>query len=369
MNTPTRLLALLLFLSPPAWWWQTTGRADALFDGQRSAWMGLADEVAADALSPISPSDFSTGSARFDGEWTVGTCLMAIVGLGHTIDRFPDTLDRYLRPMRTCASKLVQPEAMDFGSTAWGVRALDEPGFRGHAYLGYIGYALGVLRSHDPEFAFAEEHDKIIDGLAAQLERRPIWALQTYPGEAYPPDQAVVLAAIAAHPGDHRVLVERSLHQFRKIIDPSTGLSYQAVRSDTGARVDGPRGSGAMFSSLWLVDASPELSRELYIAGRSELFETVLTLGAMREYPRGEGGWGDIDSGPLILGYSVSATGFAMGPAAAHGDRATFRALYRSSHLFGLAYPTTRGWRYATGLSLGNAILLAAITTRTPPVE
>jgi hypothetical protein len=117
-----------------------------------------------------------------------------------------------------------------------------------------------------------------------------------------------------------------------------------------------------MFASLWLTDVAPELSGSLYEAGRDELFETVLTLGAFREYPLGFEGRGDIDSGPLILGYSISATGFAMGPARAQGDRATFRALYRSSHLFGIAHPTPRGWRYATGLSLGNAILLASMT-------
>jgi hypothetical protein len=124
-----------------------------------------------------------------------------------------------------------------------------------------------------------------------------------------------------------------------------------------------------MFSAFWLAHVDPELSRVLYEAGRDELFETVLTLGAFKEYPAQFPGHGDIDSGPLVLGYSISATGFAMAPARAHGDRDTFRALYRSSHLFGLAHTTPHGWRYATGFSLGNAIMLAAMTTPAPGVE
>ncbi|MCB9673887.1 MAG: hypothetical protein H6737_02160 [Alphaproteobacteria bacterium] len=360
------LVIALLLLVPPGWTWHASHRADRMFDGDRAAWLGLADEVARDALRTPTAADFATGSARFDGEWALGTCQMAIVGLGHVIDRFPETRDRYLPAMRACGAHLVDPATLAFGSDAWGERALEAPGFRGHAYLGYVGLALGVLRAHDPAFAHVREHDAIAEGLARQIAERPLCALQTYPGEAYPPDQAVVLAALAHHPGPYDAVLAKGLADFRHVVDPGTGLSFQAVRSDTGEPVDGARGSGAMFAALWLVDVDPALSRALYEAGRDGLFETVGPLGALREHPRGVSGGGDIDSGPLILGYSISATGFALAPARAFGDRATFRALYRSSHLFGLAHPTPRGWRYATGFSLGNAILLAAMTAAAP---
>ncbi|MEZ4317691.1 MAG: hypothetical protein R3F61_09305 [Myxococcota bacterium] len=366
MTLRTLLLSMFLAVAVPLGWTvDATRRADLLYDGDRAAWLGLADEVARDALRTPEAADFSTGSARFDGEWALGTCQTAVVGLGAVIDRFPDTRDRYLPAMRACGAHLVSPETLAFGSDAWGERALERDTFRGHAYLGYVGLALGVLRTHDPAFAHTREHDHIVRNLVAQLEERPLYALQTYPGEAYPPDQAVVVAAIAAHPADHEAVVARAVRDFRTVVDPATGLSAQAVRSDTGAGVDAPRGSGAMFAALWLLPVDAELASELYTGGRAALYRPVGPLGALREYPDGHGGLGDIDSGPLVLGYSISATGFAMGPARALGDRSTFRALYRTSHLFGLAHPTASGWRYATGLSLGNAILLASMTRST----
>jgi len=85
----------------------------------------------------------------------------------------------------------------------------------------------------------------------------------------------------------------------------------------------------------------------------------------MREYPRGaQGGWGDIDSGPVLFGVGLSASGFAVASARMHGDREMFRALWRSATLFGV--PVQRGGRqrFLTGGPLGNATLLAMSTAR-----
>lgn len=85
-------------------------------------------------------------------------------------------------------------------------------------------------------------------------------------------------------------------------------------------------------------------------------------FGAMREYPSGRSGNGDIDSGPVVLGASVSATGFALASSRLHGDRETFVGLYRTAHLFGLPVGDSAGFRYVSGGPLGNAILLAMLT-------
>lgn len=47
-------------------------------------------------------------------------------------------------------------------------------------------------------------------------------------------------------------------------------------------------------------------------------------------------GWGDIDSGPVILGISVAATGFSLAPARALQRPDIFQSLYRSAGIFGL---------------------------------
>ncbi len=87
----------------------------------------------------------------------------------------------------------------------------------------------------------------------------------------------------------------------------------------------------------------------------------------MREYPTGQAGWGDIDSGPVVFGVGISSTGFALAQARGSGDRTTYRQLFRTSWLFGAPIQTRNGRRYATGGAIGNAILLAMLTAGGTP--
>ncbi|HEY0192682.1 MAG TPA: hypothetical protein VGC42_16295, partial [Kofleriaceae bacterium] len=83
-------------------------------------------------------------------------------------------------------------------------------------------------------------------------------------------------------------------------------------------------------------------------------------FGAIREYADGRAGGGDTDSGPVVLGVSVSATGFALAPMRAWHRRAAFEALYRTVDLFGVP---VQGGGFAIGGPIGNALLLALLTS------
>lgn len=84
----------------------------------------------------------------------------------------------------------------------------------------------------------------------------------------------------------------------------------------------------------------------------------------MNEFPDNHKGRGDVDSGPLIFGMSPSACGFSLAGARAFGDRDTFVRLYRTAHLMGTPVDFNGRRTYVTGGPLGNAILLAMLTTQ-----
>ena len=90
---------------------------------------------------------------------------------------------------------------------------------------------------------------------------------------------------------------------------------------------------------------------------------TFSGFGAIREYAAGHRGSGDVDSGPVLLGVSVAATGFALGPARAHGRNASFERIFRTATLFGIPYSHGDRRRFATGGAIGNALLLALLTS------
>jgi hypothetical protein len=188
-------------------------------------------------------------------------------------------------------------------------------------------------------------------------------------------DNAAGIAALSLHDRatgeDHGAALASALDAVRRMRDPATGLLHQSTGPD-GTPLDAPRGSGTFLASWFLHRADPDLARGLYESGRSALSRRLLGLSAMREYPAGQDGSGDVDSGPLVLGYSVSATGFALGAATAAGDEETRAGVLRTARLGApLAILLVPGLgtdeKGATGSHLGDAILLAMLTAQGAP--
>ena len=343
--------------------------ADALFEGDAATQAGLARAVAETAMAPAPDAVFHTGSARFDAEWALVTDQMTALGLAQVIRAHPELAPELLPSVRAAVAHLVADERYAFAREAWGAgpfESLDSD--RGHAYLGYVALGVGALREVEPATPYAALHERIIAALLRRLARAPGGLLETYPGEAYPADIASVVGAIGQHArltgSDHHEVIARMARIYRTgFTDRASGYLAQTVdASGRGAA----RGSGTALAAYFWSFADAALARELGDAIARTGHRSVLGFGGVAEYAPGQDGSGDVDSGPVVFGVSVSATGFALASARQRGDRAQFAALYRTTALFGV--PVSRGdrWRFATGGPLGNALLLAMLTARRP---
>jgi hypothetical protein len=145
-------------------------------------------------------------------------------------------------------------------------------------------------------------------------------------------------------------------------IDRESGLVVQRMDAKTGKPHDAPRGSGTGLASYFAGFADREIAR-LLATGVLDHESTRFGFGAIREYAAGHTGGGDVDSGPVLLGISVSATGFALAPARAFGEHDAFIELYRTVDLFGLPASSGERRRFAIGGPIGNALLLALLTS------
>ncbi len=346
--------------------------ADALFDGDLAAQDALARAVAADVVRDTGAGSFHTGSARFDGEWSLVTSQMAALGLSQVILAHPEQRARYLPSLRLAVDHVLRPPTFAFATQAWGVSPLDHlDDDHGHAYLGYVALAVGALRTVDPATPHAALHDRLVDALARRLEHSASGAIETYPGESYPCDLATVVGAIGQHARlthtDRRALLARMATTYRsRWINPASGYLAQSVVPSTGEPASPGRGSGTALSSYFLSFADPSLSRALGVAVARTGHRTLAGFGGVLEYAPGSAGQGDIDSGPVVLGVSVSATGFALSSARQLGDRDRFVALYRTAALFGVPVARGDGRAFVAGGPLGNAIMLAMLTARSP---
>jgi len=110
----------------------------------------------------------------------------------------------------------------------------------------------------------------------------------------------------------------------------------------------------------FLVEIDPAFARAQY-----EIFKDRFVAGlGVREYPKGVGGQGDVDSGPLILGISLSATVVTMGAARVEHDPLADR-LAREGDLLGLPVSGLKTKRYALGLvPIGDAFLAWSASAR-----
>lgn len=335
------------------------------------------DPVLADSLSSglarwttteLHERSFATGSARFDGEWMFGTYVMAALGFGQVALARADVREENIARMERCLDALERPGIRGFDRDGWGddaIETLDEG--RGHlAYLGYASVVYALHRRLRPASRFAAREEAIVAAIERRALASPIGFIETYPNETYPVDNATAIAALALHaratgraPSPALARLTSALVQ---AIDPRTKLVYQSVNRDASMR-DTPRASGTALAAYLLAYADPALSRQLFVALEKGQFRTVLGFGAMMEHPiTKKDGRGDIDSGPVVLGFGVSATGFALGASRATGDRETFTALYATAHLFGAPFDEDGIRTYTTGGPIGDAILFAMLT-------
>src|SRR5262249_8899757 len=115
-----------------------------------------------------------------------------------------------------------------------------------------------------------------------------------------------------------------------------------------------------------LVDVDPAFAGEQYLRFRDRYVVSPLGLGpAVREYPDGVDGPADVDSGPLPLGVSLSATVVTIGAAQVHSDARLAAALANYGGLAGLPVDTPWPKRYAFRLfPVGDAFLAWSKTAR-----
>ena len=358
----------------PQWWCRW--RASAWSAGHAALGRGVERWINED----LSEQDFATGDSKFDGEWLFATYMMAGMGFGQLARATPcaEEKRRYTRLMDRCIERLTSRQLRRFDAEAWGEDALETLDRDGRDHAAYLGY-LNVLISHrrllgPMSTKHAQLNDRVTRALVRRLRRSRLLQLQSYPSEVFPVDNAAVVGSIGLYDravgADHSRLLARWGRQLRRrAVDPESGLLRQQLDPRTGAPGDVPRGSGTALAVYFLSFSDPRLSRELYRALRTNQASTLLGFGVVREYGPGHGGWGDIDSGPVLLGYGVSATGFALGASRIHGDQAYFKRLASTLHLLGAPVRSGDSLEFVTGGPLGNALMLAMLTARPEPVK
>lgn len=270
----------------------------------------------------------------------------------------------------------------------WTLERLDSPAGRaafsasldppyGVFYVGWSSWLRGgalmlqAPNERDPTEATRFQAD--CAALAQAFDASPTPFLSAYPGQAWPVDSVVAVAALSLHDAlfppsyrsSYRSIIARWELAARERLDPATGLLPHRADSKTGQALEGARGSSQSVIQRFLVEIDPEWGRQQYALFRQQFVAPFLGVPGVLEYPSGVAGRGDVDSGPLVAGFSASATVVEMGAALVHGDRAVADPLINASEVVGLPISWGGEKRYAFGLlQVGDAFLVWSKTAR-----
>lgn len=285
------------------------------------------------------------------------------VGLGEPFDSRAEAL----REARWALDRLDGPDA----------RAPFSPSLTpayGVFYRGWTNWLRGGVvslqapGSRDPGELRRLADDSAALGAAFDASASPY--LAAYPGQAWPVDSTVAVASLRLHdallPPRFGGTVARWLDGVRGRLDPRTGLMPHRVDADTGLPLEVARGTSQSVIQRFLPEIDPAFAASQYALFRGAYLVFPLGLGpAVREYPAGVDGPADVDSGPLPLGVSLSATVVTLGAARVNGDASLARALANYAEVAGVPVTTPWSKRYAFGLvPIGDAFLLWSNTAR-----
>jgi len=148
--------------------------------------------------------------------------------------------------------------------------------------------------------------------------------LESYRDLAWPADNIVCLAALALH---DRIAAPRFqevrnewLGRIKASLVPEYELIPHGYDLDGNRPLEGVRGSSQSLMLSFLFDVDAVFAKEQYQKYREHFLAYRLGLPGIREYPKGEIGMGDIDSGPVVFGIGGAASIVGIKAATRHGD-------------------------------------------------
>jgi hypothetical protein len=233
---------------------------------------------------------------------------------------------------------------------------------------GEIALMLAARRAVEEKPEYQAPLTERVNAIVARFQKSPRRLLESYPDECWMFDHCVALDAIRLADyldgSDHSALIRDWLAMARrKLVDPQSGLLISSFTAD-GVTLDGPEGS-----TLWMVAHSLQLldedfARDQYRRARKELGAITLGFGYAHEWPESCKGPADVDSGPIIPGFEISAgsSGMAFIGAAVFADDEFLRGLAATVDFAGFPSRTRGRLKYCASNQVGDAALLYAAT-------
>ena len=232
-------------------------------------------------------------------------------------------------------------------------------------YSGWTNYVLGRKLRITP----VDQRDSLVvkrfrqncEDIIAAFEASPSPFLESYSRACWPADMTVAMASIAIHnelfPGSYTSAIIDWLEKVESKTD-TLGLIPHASNWITGQVRQPARGSSQslILNFLWEIDSA--YAKQKFVIYKKAFQGYRLGLPALREYPKGTDGQGDIDSGPVIWGMGGAASIVGQRVMALYGEPNIAIGIRNSIESFGLGRTKASKKEYLFGeLPMADAFI------------
>lgn len=233
----------------------------------------------------------------------------------------------------------------------------------GAFYNGWSTYVLGwklrlepVSMGNEQEIQqFRQQCDQIAD--AIQHSTYP----ESYHSAAWPADVMLCVASLSIHDQvfepRYVEIVQDWLKEVKTKLD-SRGLIPHAVHAENGVPSVNARGSSMALMLIFLRDVDLQFAQEQFLLFKKNFVDSKFGLTGIREYASGESGNGDIDSGPVILGFGGAATIVGMQTLSLYGEDASSLKVRNAVEAFAIPTKSEDHKQYLLGeLPIADAFI------------
>ena len=207
-----------------------------------------------------------------------------------------------------------------------------------------------------------------VNAIVERFQKNPRMLLESYPDECWMFDHCVALDAIRMADyldgSNHSALIRDWIAMAKqKLVHRESGLLISSFMTD-GTPLAGPEGSSIWMVAHCLQLLDEDFARDQYRCARKELGEITLGFGYAHEWPKSWKGEANIDSGPIIPGFEISAgsSGMAFIGASTFDDGIFLRSLAATLDFAGFPSRSHGRLKYCASNQVGDAALLYAAT-------
>jgi len=234
-------------------------------------------------------------------------------------------------------------------------------------YLGWNNYLLSKILQLNSNFDGSEklrsQFQFQCELIASSLLNSKTPFLQSYQNQSWPADMCAAMASVSldnkSFNPKYGNLIAEWVKEVRSKTDPVTKLIPHEVNSTTGETLEGARGSSISLIIRLLSEIDRNFAREQFELYQQYFVSTTFGLPSINEYPKGQTGSGDIDSGPVIFGVGFAGTIVSIGTFSSLGHNEQADCQYKTINAFGLSYKTSQFKKYLFGeLPIADAFIV-----------